>query len=326
MIMTQDKARKTATRRRMAETGEPYCEARRAAGAEAEADPGGDGLGGATPPTPREEDWYARMAEEAGLSVAEVRAQEIAAQARVQAAEASERAEQAQDLAERARERCEQAEEAALMAHEAADLAVEAAAMTRGWADPDEQEQAQRRAEQARAAAHEAQQRADLAARAADRAEEVAGEAEEAAEEAEGFAGEAEERAGEFGDGPHEHVRWARRGHWTGGRRDSQGWGHPEPPEPPEPPDTPEPPEPPRHPGHPGARHPGAPRAGHPGHPGAGPDPGDWLADQVGLALRRFGRLQERAEEMVSRAERMFGASHQESHPDQAEPGSPGSG
>ena len=182
MIMTQDKARKTATRQRMAATGEPYCEARRAA--EAEADPGGDGLGGATatPPTLREEDWYARMAEESGLSVAEVRAQEIAAQARVQAAEASERAEQAQDLAERARERCEQAEEAAMMAHEAADLAGEAAAMTRGWADPDEQEQAQRRAEQARAAAHEAQQRADLAARAADRAEEVAGEAEEAAE------------------------------------------------------------------------------------------------------------------------------------------------
>ena len=84
MIMTQDKARKTATRRRMAETGEPYCEARRAAGAEA--DPGGEGPT-ATPPTPREEDWYARMAEEAGLSVAEIRAQEIAAQAREQAVE-----------------------------------------------------------------------------------------------------------------------------------------------------------------------------------------------------------------------------------------------
>ena len=65
MIMTQDKARKTATRQRMAATGEPYCEARRAAGAEA--DPGGEGPT-ATPPTPREEDWYARMAEEAGLS------------------------------------------------------------------------------------------------------------------------------------------------------------------------------------------------------------------------------------------------------------------
>ena len=150
MIMTQDKARKTATRQRMAPTGEPYCEARRAA--EAEADPGGDGRG-ATPRAPREEDWYARMAEEAGLSVAEVRAQEIAAQARVQAAEARERAEQAEELAERARERAEHAEEAAMMAHDAADLAAEAAAMTRGWADPDEQEQAQRRAEQARAAA-----------------------------------------------------------------------------------------------------------------------------------------------------------------------------
>ena len=131
MIMTQDKARKTATRQRMAATGEPYCEARRAAAAEA--DPGGDGP---TPSTPREEDWYARMAEESGLSVAEVRAQEIAAQARVQAAETREQAEQAQELAERARERSEHAEEAAAMAHEAADLAAEAAAMTRGWADP----------------------------------------------------------------------------------------------------------------------------------------------------------------------------------------------
>jgi hypothetical protein len=265
MIMTQDKARKTATRQRMAATGEPYCEARRAAEAEAGAD--ADGLEGAAP---QEEDWYARMAEEAGLSVAEVRAQEIAAQARVQAAEARERAEQAVELAERARERAEHAEEAAMMAHEAADLAAEAAAMTRGWADPDEQEQAQRRVLQARAAALEAQQRADRAEQAADRAEEAAGEAEEAAEdaeEAEGFAGD----------------RW--------------GWDRPEPPEPPEPPEAPEPPEPPR----------------RPGHPGAGPDPADWLADQVGVVLRRFGRLQERAEEMVSRAERMFGPSHQQS-------------
>jgi chemotaxis protein histidine kinase CheA len=308
MIMTQDKARKTAARRRMAETGEPYCEARRAAGAEA--DPGGDGLGGATPPGPREEDWYARMAEEAGLSVAEIRVQEIAAQARQQAAEARERAEQAEELAERARERAEQADEAAMLAHEAADLAAEAAAITRGWADPDEQDQAQRRADQAADAAKEAQRRAEAAEEAADRAEEVAGEAEEAADEAEEFAGEAQERAGEFGGeagefggGPHERVR---RAHRTGGRRDHWGWDHPEPPEPPEPPGPPEPPR-------------------HPGHPGAGPDPGDWLADQVGLVLRRFGRLQERAEQMVSRAERMFGPSHQESsHPDR--PRSPGSG
>ena len=189
MIMTQDKARKSATRQRMAETGEPYCEARRMTGAEEE--PGGVGptAPGAAPPPeegspgegePREEDWYARMAEEAGLSVAEVRAQEIAAQARVQAAEASERA-----------------------------------------------EQAQRRADQARAAADEAQQRADLAEQAADRAEEVAGEAEEAAEESEEFAAEAEDRAGEFGDGPHEHVRRARRGPWAGGRPDQPGWDYP---------------------------------------------------------------------------------------------------
>jgi len=288
MIMTQDKARKTATRQRMAETGEPYCEARRAA-AEAESDPGG------ARPAPREEDWYARMAEESGLSVAEVRAQEIAAQAREQAAEARERADQAQELAERARERSEQAEEAAIMADEAADMAVEAVAMTRGWADPHGQEQAQRRAEQARAAAHEAQQRADLAEQAADRAEEVTGAAEEAAEEAEEFAAEAEERAGEFGDGPHEHVRRARRVHWTDGRPEDPGWDYPSPPKPPKPPK-------------------------HPGHPGAGPD----LGDRIGHVLQRFDVLWGRAEQMVSRAERMFGPSHHESHPDQ--PGSPGSG
>ena len=35
MIMTQDKARKTATRQRMAETGEPYSVARHAVGNEA---------------------------------------------------------------------------------------------------------------------------------------------------------------------------------------------------------------------------------------------------------------------------------------------------
>ncbi len=302
MIMTQDKARKTATRQRMAATGEPYCEARRAA--EAEEDPGG--AGPAIPPeaeTLQEEDWYARMAEEAGLSVAEVRAQEIAAQARVQAAEAGERAERAQERAELARERAEQAEEAAMMAHEAAEMAAEAVAMTRGWAGSREQEQAQRRADQARAAADEAQQRADLAEQAADRAEEMAGVAEEAAEEAEGFAAEAEERAGEFGDGPHEHVRWARRVHWTGGRRDYPGGDHPEPPEPPEPPE---------HPGRPGY----AAGPGRTGGPGSGADqhgdPGDWLADRVGLVLQQFGRLQERAEEMVSRAERIFGPVHEE--------------
>jgi hypothetical protein len=42
ILMTQDKARKTATRQRMAETGEPYCEARRMTG---EAPPGAEDPG-----------------------------------------------------------------------------------------------------------------------------------------------------------------------------------------------------------------------------------------------------------------------------------------
>jgi hypothetical protein len=284
MIMTQDKARKIATRQRMAATGEPYCEARRAT--EAEADAG----------TPREEDWYARMAEESGLSVAEVRAQEIVALAQEQAAEARDRADQAEELAERARERSEQAEEAAMMAHDAADMAAEAAAMTRDWADPDEREQARARAEAARTRAHEAQQRADDAERAAERAQEVAGEAEEAAEEAEEFAHEAQERTGAFGGGPDEHVR---RADETDGWPDDEGWERPEPPRPPRPP---RPPEPPRSPGHPGGF----------GDFRFGPD----LGMRIGQVLRRFEVLRGQAEEIMSRAERMFGPARDKADPD----------
>jgi Alanine-zipper, major outer membrane lipoprotein len=280
MIMTQDKARKTATRQRMAATGEPYCEARRAT--EAAADPG----------TPREENSCARMAEESGLSVAEVRAQEIVALAREQAAEARDRADEAEELAERARERSEQAEEAAMMAHEAADMAAEAAAMTRDWADPDEREQARARAEAARTRAHEAQRRADDAERAADRAQEVAGEAEEAAEEAEEFADEAQDRAGAFGGGPDEHVR---RADGTDGRPDTGGWDRPGPPRPPKPP------KPPRSPGHPGGF----------GDFGFGPD----LGVRIGQVLRRFDVLRGQAEDIVSRAERMFGPGPRRSRP-----------
>jgi hypothetical protein len=123
-----------------------------------------------------------------------------------------------------------------------------------------------------------------------------------------------------------------RRVQWTDGRRDQPGWDHTGSDQPgsdhpgwdhpgwdhPERPEPPEPPEPPRHPGHPG--HPGYREdPGRPGGPGSRADhhgdPGDWVADRVGLVLQRFGRLQERAEEMVSRAERIFGPGHQESRP-----------
>ena len=153
MIMTQDKARKAATRQRMAETGEPYTEASHAVEREHEsgAGPGAGGPGAGGPgaggpstaepgtggrtATARDDGWYARMAEEAGISVAEFTAQ-------VQADEAMERAERALELAERARERAEQAQAAAEHAQDAA-------------------EQAQDAAEQAQDAAFEAAERAD---------------------------------------------------------------------------------------------------------------------------------------------------------------------
>ncbi len=91
--MTEDKARKIATRQRMAETGEPYSVARRAVEDERASSAGP--LGG--------------MAEDAGAAEAQARSQE--------------QAEQARRLAEQARIRAERAEEAADQAEEAADKA-----------------------------------------------------------------------------------------------------------------------------------------------------------------------------------------------------------
>src|SRR2546429_9604264 len=94
MIMTQDKARKTATRQRMAETGEPYSVARHAVENEAAED--------SAPETPVVE----------GRSYAE-QAQELAERARRRADEAQERADEAQERAERAGGAASLAEEAA---------------------------------------------------------------------------------------------------------------------------------------------------------------------------------------------------------------------
>ena len=121
--MTQDKARKTATRQRMAETGEPYSVARHAveneaAGAQSAAD------------------------EVGGPSYVE--------QARDLADRARRRADEAQDRADQAQERAERAEEAASMADAAADMAAEAADLTGSWADADEQARAHGVAAQAR--------------------------------------------------------------------------------------------------------------------------------------------------------------------------------
>ena len=119
MIMTQDKARKAATRQRMAETGEPYSVARHAVENEA-----GD-QSVAEPPPAAERRSYAEQA------------QELADRAR-------RRADEAQDRADQAQERAERAEEAASLADAAADMAAEAADLTRGWADADEQENTQK--------------------------------------------------------------------------------------------------------------------------------------------------------------------------------------
>ena len=89
--MTQDKARKAATRQRMAETGEPYSVARHAVGREHEGAAAEDPLGADGCAPPRDDRWYAGEAEEA---------QRRAGQAQRQADEAEEAADEAADLAD----------------------------------------------------------------------------------------------------------------------------------------------------------------------------------------------------------------------------------
>src|ERR1700749_3718209 len=86
MIMTQDKAKKTAARQRMAETGEPYSVARHAVENEAAG---------------------AQSAADAGSVPAQ------AGSVPAQAGEGRSYAEQAQDLADRARRRADEAQERA---------------------------------------------------------------------------------------------------------------------------------------------------------------------------------------------------------------------
>src|SRR4249920_2881982 len=88
MIMTQDKARKAATRQRMAETGEPYSVARHAVQNEAAGAPD--------------------AADEAGGPSYLEQARDLADRAR-------RRADEAQEAADQALQRAERAEEAASM-------------------------------------------------------------------------------------------------------------------------------------------------------------------------------------------------------------------
>jgi len=179
MIMTQDKARKAATRQRMAETGEPYSVARHAVEREHEGAAAEDPLSAGRGAPPRDDAWYASEAEKTGIPVTELRVMDLA------------------DLADKARQRAEEAEETVGVAREAAELAQQAADMTRGWADKQDQERAQRRAGQAQAAAEEAQRRADQAQQQADEAEQAVEEAADLAEET--------------GDSPHTRPRRSNR-------------------------------------------------------------------------------------------------------------------
>jgi DNA repair exonuclease SbcCD ATPase subunit len=276
--MTQNKAQKTATRQRMAETGEPYSVARHAI--EAEQAPG-------EPPEPpptghsataRDDRWYAQVAEEAGISVAEFKAQEHAARAADLAEAAQQRADAAQERADLAQERAEQAEEAAELTQAAADLASEAAELTHSWADEQERERAQQRADQAQLAADRAQAAADLAQRQAEREEELASRAEEAAEEAEA-------RAEEFGEEPDDEdgpADWPH-GDWSWGQAGREHLGH--------------------GPGLDWDRI---------------DDLGDRVQANVARLRQRFDLARERAERLIGQAERIVNAVHAEpGHTDQ---------
>ena len=282
--MTQDKARKIATRQRMAETGEPYSVARHVV-----------------------EDERVEDEREAAESVpGDPGAAEAGSGLRERAERARRLAEEAQERAEQAQERAGQADEAAMRAHDAADMAAEAAELTSGWADEREQELAHRRAAEAQAAAEAAQYRFGLAEREAERADEAAMMAQDAADlaaEAADLAGEeadeAEEEAGEH-DGPPRHWAYHYRGHHHRGRGPWDGGVPPVPP-----------------------RTAGTARAA--GSPCTTDDQAPaWGTEQprtgsVGLVWQRFDELRERADWMVSQAERLLNlAREQASRPSQA--------
>jgi hypothetical protein len=244
--MTKDKARKTAVRQRMAETGEPYSVARQATGAVdgevpepafAGPDPGALGSAESRPHGLSPEEQYAREAAAAGRAPEQVEAE--MAVFRLQ-----ERADQAQESARRARDQASEAEAAIDAADERADLARETADEADDWADAAElsrawerieqdAEQARQRAEAALAAADAAAEQADLAQEAADRAAEIA-------EEWQDWQDGTVLRDGPyFAGGPGRVSRPA-----PGGAPFAERWSRP--PMPPMPPMPPRPPAPPR--------------------------------------------------------------------------------
>jgi hypothetical protein len=172
MIMTQDKALKTAIRARMAETGEPYNVARRIVLAEGDVpgepdqpqanghdmqEPQADGRDTQEPQPP--EDYNARYLREAELAGVPA----YAAQASLAADRAQEAADQAQLAADLAQERADQAEEAAEQAEERADLAHESARLAEEWEAPGELARTRLRSAAAREGAEHAREAADRA-------------------------------------------------------------------------------------------------------------------------------------------------------------------
>lgn len=118
--MTRNKAQKSATRHRMAQTGEPYSVARKATDAGPD-DPGDH-------ETPQER--YLREAQEAGVSAEDIDALRLGFQAQDWADEdeqrlVTERADKMQRAADQARDRADQAEEAADEAEGRADAAAD---------------------------------------------------------------------------------------------------------------------------------------------------------------------------------------------------------
>jgi uncharacterized phage infection (PIP) family protein YhgE len=282
--MTQNKAQKTAIRQRMAETGEPYSVARHVVeGGQVPTEPPQPAEAGHYA-TPRDDRWYAMVAEEAGISVAEFRVQEEAARLADLADDAQVRADAAQERADLAQERAEQAEEAAELAQAAADMAAEAAELTGTRADEQERERAQQRADVAAMARDRAQEAAGLAQEQAERAQELADRAEEVADEAES---RADELAGEPGDeeGGEDFDDFGayEEGGPADSRFDSWAW------------DTRE----------------------HTHH-GPGPDwnrleyLGDRMQDRIDKFRQRFDLARERAEQMIGQAERIMNAAHGE--------------
>ena len=137
--MTNDKARKTAIRMRMAETGEPYSVARRAVEDEAPQTPNGEYNASEFHENESHDERYIREAREAGASGPDLDAMRAEWAARTLVDRMRRAADEARQLADEAEEAASRAEERAELAQESAELAEE-------WADENERMLAHERA------------------------------------------------------------------------------------------------------------------------------------------------------------------------------------